>query len=135
LKIEDFVIEIGRMTSEELRSRTKAFAGEILRYVDHLPKGVAFEVIGKQLIRSGTSVAANYRAACRAKSQADFINKLAIVVEEADETLFWFEMLMETRKIGGDDILKMMDEANQIIAIFAASLRTARKNRAIALAK
>ncbi len=81
------------MTPEELKTRTKAFAVRVIRLVDALPRSLAAQVVGRQLLRSATSVGANYRAACRAQSRAEFAAKLSIVVEEADETLYWLELL------------------------------------------
>ena len=117
------------MDSEELRARTKKFAAEVIRFVDNLPKGMSFEVMGKQLLRSATSTAANYRAACRARSKPDFVNKLGIVEEEADETVFWLEMLLESKKIPEPDIRPLMKEGLEILAIFSASHKTARVNK------
>jgi four helix bundle protein len=118
------------MDSAELRSRTKALAVTVIRFVEGLKRNPASDVIGKQLIRSATSVAANYRAACRARSKADFANKMGIIEEEADETLFWLEMLVECEKAKNDDVKSMMDEAEQLLRIFAASRMTAKANAA-----
>jgi four helix bundle protein len=90
---------------------------------------MATDVIGKQVIRSITSVAANYRSACRARSRADFINKLGIVEEEADETLFWLDMFIESGKVKKENIVNLYKEADEIVAIFSASHKTARANR------
>src|SRR5512135_320234 len=117
------------MNSDELRLRTKKYAADIVQFVDRLPKGMSFEVMGKQLLRSATSTAANYRAACRARSKPDFVNKLGIVEEEADETVFWLEMLLESRKIPELDIRPLMKEGMEILAIFSASHKTARVNK------
>ena len=117
------------MDSEELRHRTKRYAAEVIRFVDNLPKGVSFEVMGKQLLRSATSTAANYRAACRARSKPDFINKLGIVEEEADETVFWLEMLIESGKTPESDVRSLMKEGQEILAIFSAAHKTARVNK------
>jgi four helix bundle protein len=117
------------MDSEELRLRTKRYAGQVIQFVDNLPKGMAYDVIGRQLMRSATSVAANYRATCRARSKPDFVNKLGIVEEEADETLFWFEMLIESGKCQESAISNLLREAKEIVAIFSASHRTARVNK------
>jgi four helix bundle protein len=86
------------VNSEELNIRTKKLALEVIRFIESVPKGMTSEIIGKQVVRSATSVAANYRSACRARSRADFVNKLGLVEEEADETLFWLEMLVESGK-------------------------------------
>jgi TIGR02436 family protein len=117
------------MNSDELRLRTKRYAAEVIRFVDNLPKGMSFEVMGKQLLRSATSTAANYRAACRARSKPDFINKLGIVEEEADETVFWLEMLLESKKIPESDVRSIMKEGQEILAIFSAAHKTARVNK------
>jgi four helix bundle protein len=84
-----------KMTKEELKKRTKKFALMIIKLVEDLPNNLAGRTIGKQIIRSGTSVAANYRAACRARSTADFVSKITIVEEESDESLFWLELILE----------------------------------------
>lgn len=117
------------MNSEELKNRTKKLAVGIISFVETLPKSDSARIIGKQLIRSATSVAANYRAACRARSKADFISKLGIVEEEADETLFWIEILIESGKAEGESVSRLQKEINEIAAIFSASHKTARINR------
>ena len=111
-----------------LKKRTKAFALRILKLVDALPTTTAGRALASQIVRSGTSVAANYRAACRAKSTADFIAKMAIV-EEADETLFWLELLEESQLVGAAKLTAVKQEANELIAITVASIKTARRNR------
>jgi len=113
----------------DLKKRTKAFALRILKLVDALPTTTAGRALASQIVRSGTSVAANYRAACRAKSTADFIAKMAIV-EEADETLFWLELLEESQPVGAAKLTAAKQEANELIAITVASIKTARRNRA-----
>jgi len=117
------------MNSEELRLRTKKYAADVVHFVDKLPKGMSFEVMGKQLLRSATSTAANYRAACRARSKPDFVNKLGIVEEEADETVFWLEMLLECKNVPEADVRPIMKEGVEILAIFSAAHKTARTNR------
>jgi four helix bundle protein len=112
-----------------LKKRTKAFALRILKLVDALPTTTAGRALASQIVRSGTSVAANYRAACRAKSTADFIAKMGIV-EEADETLFWLELLEESQPVGAAKLTAAKQEANELIAITVASIKTARRNRA-----
>ena len=87
------------MNADDLKQRTKSFALRIIRLIESLPPGKTTDVIGKQLLRSGTSVGANYRAACRARSQADFISKMGIVLEEADESAYWMELLIESGAI------------------------------------
>jgi four helix bundle protein len=117
-----------RQTSlqEDLRNRTKRFALRIIRLFQHLPRSTEAQVLGKQLLRSGTSVGANYRAAGRARSKAEFISKIAIVVEEADESVFWLECLVESGIVKEELLKDLLVEANELVAIFAASHRTAR---------
>ena len=114
------------MNAEEMKKRTRAFALRIIRLVESLPKTRTAEVIGKQLLRCGTSVGANYRAACRAKSPADFIAKIGIVEEEADETIYWIELLIESEQINNERVNGLLEEANQIVAIVVSSINTAR---------
>src|SRR5205823_1162054 len=106
-----------------------AFALRILKLVDALPKTTAGLTLSSQIVRSATSVAANYRAACRAKSIADFIAKMGIVEEEADETLFWLELLEESELVPAAKLTAIKQEANELIAITVASIKTARRNR------
>ena len=117
------------MSEPDLKKRTKAFALRILKLVDALPKTTAGRTLSSQIVRSGTSVAANYRAACRAKSIADFIAKMGIVEEEADETLFWLELLEESELVTAAKLPAIKQEANELIAITVASIKTARRNR------
>jgi four helix bundle protein len=114
----------------DLKKRTKAFALRILKLVDALPNTTAGRALASQIVRSGTSVAANYRAACRAKSTADFVAKMGIVEEEADETLFWLELLEESELVSPAKLAAIKQEANELIAITVASIKTARRNRA-----
>lgn len=111
---------------EELRNRTKTFALRIIRLFRHLPHSTEAQVLGKQLLRSGTSVGANYRAAGRSRSKAEFVSKIGIVVEEADETVFWLECLVESGIVKEELLKELLIEANELVAIFAASHRTAR---------
>lgn len=111
---------------EQLRNRTKRFALRIIGLFRRLPRTVEAQVLGKQLLRSGTSAGANYRAAGRARSKAEFISKMGIVVEEADETVFWIECLIESGIVKPELLADLLTEANELIAIFAASQRTAR---------
>lgn len=113
----------------KLQSRTKAFAVSIIAFFSDLPKTEIARTIGRQLLRSGTSVAANYRAACRARSSADFISKISVVLEETDETLFWLELLVEADVIGESRCRLLQIECNELLKIFAASLATAKRNR------
>ena len=111
---------------EELRNRTKHFALRVIRLFRSLPKAPEAQIIGKQLLRSGTSIAANYRAVCRARSKAEFTAKLGIVVEEADESVFWLELLTDAGIISQDRIEELKKEAAELTALFAAAQRTAR---------
>ncbi|GBE27652.1 hypothetical protein BMS3Bbin03_01581 [bacterium BMS3Bbin03] len=112
-----------------LRERTKQFALRIIKVADALPRTAAGRTIGNQLIRSGTSVGANYRAACRGRSKAEFGAKLHIVLEEADESVFWLELIVEAGLLPADKIKSILDEANELTAIFAKSYFTAKKNK------
>src|SRR5262249_3188012 len=117
------------MTKQEiLKNRTKQFALRIIKLFRSLPKTDEARILGKQVLRSGTSVGANYRAVCRARSTAEFIAKIGIVVEEADETVYWLELLVEAEIVSERKMNSLMEEANQLLAIFAASQRTAKSN-------
>jgi four helix bundle protein len=112
------------MTEIEMKQQTKAFALRVIRLVDSLPCKIAARRIGDQLLRAGTSTAANYRAACRARSRADFISKLGIVEEEADESAFWIELLGDAGIVPGNRPAGILDEANPLTAIMVASRKT-----------
>ena len=114
---------------EELRDRTKTFAIRIVRLFRALPRSIEAQVMGKQLLRCGTSVAANYRAVCRARSKAEFVARIGIVAEEADESVHWLEMLEETRTLSSQRLQNIMKEAKELAAIFSASQKTSRDNR------
>jgi len=111
---------------EELRNRTKAFALRVIRLYRSLPYKTDTQVLGKQLLRCGTSVAANYRAVCRARSKAEFIAKMGVVVEEADEAILWLELMTESGIVSIEKTESLLTEARELTAIFAASQRTAR---------
>jgi four helix bundle protein len=115
------------MTPEELRTRTQVFALRIIKLVGALPRGTAAQVIARQILRSGTSIGANYRAACRARSRPDFAAKLAIVEEDADETLYWLELLAKSGLVKADRLGKLMAEANELVAIITAARKTTQK--------
>ena len=117
------------MNQQELRCRTKTFALRVIRLTQSLPKDRTADVIGRQLLRSGTSVGANYRAACRAKSQADFIAKMTIVEEEADECLYWIELLVESGLVREELVSDLMREADELVSITVASIKTARNRK------
>lgn len=116
------------MNPADLQKRTKAYALRMIRLVEALPKNDTCRVLGRQLLRSGTSVGANYRAACRAKSQADFISKMDTVEEEADETLYWMELLAESGHVKASRLSKLTIEGEEILKIAVASINTARDN-------
>lgn len=115
-----------QMKHDNLKTRTKKFALQVIAFVTALPKTDVAREIGRQLLRSGTSVGANYRAACRPKSRPDFISKIADAEEEADESAYWLELLLESKISRPEDILPLLDEAGQLAAIMAASGNTAR---------
>lgn len=116
------------MTGYPLRDRTKALALQVISLVASLPQNDVGRVIGRQLLRSGTSVGANYRASMRAKSRADMINKLKIVEEEADETLYWLELLVEGNIVGEPQLKPLMAEVDVILAMTVSSIKTIRAN-------
>src|SRR5438093_6785848 len=115
--------------AKQLQDRTKKFAIRIIKSFARLPKDEAARILGRQFLRSGTSLAANYRAACRARSAADFISKIAIVTEETDETLFWFKLLVESNLINVKLVEPLMSECDELLKVFSASLATAKANR------
>ncbi len=114
---------------DEFRARTKAYGLRVVRLVQELPRDMTADVIGRQLLRSATSVGANYRAACRAKSPADFIAKMGIVEEEADESLYWMELLIEGSLMPEERLHALMAEGNELVAMTVASINTARRRR------
>jgi four helix bundle protein len=116
------------MKEPDLKLRTKRFALEIIKFVETLPKEETSRILGRQLLRSGTSVGANYRAAKRAKSNADFIHKMGTVEEEADESGYWLELLLESNKCTGKPAEPLLNEANELVAITVASINTARRS-------
>ena len=115
--------------ARQLQDRTKTFAVRIIKAFAGLPKQEAARVIGRQFLRSGTSLAANYRAACRARSAADFISKISVVAEEADETLFWLELLVQAELIRPNSVEPRMNECDELLKIFSASLATFKPTR------
>jgi len=117
------------VNEQEFKDRTKKLGLRIIRLVEALPKNLTTQVIGRQLLRSATSIGANYRAACRAKSTADIINKLKIVEEETDETLYWLEILVEAEIMPGSRLKVLMTETNEILAMTVASIKTLRKRK------
>jgi four helix bundle protein len=121
------------MTTAELKARTKEFALRVIRLVDVLPNTVKGRAIANQIMRSATSVAANYRAACRARSRAEFIAKIGVVEEEADETAFWLELIIDSKIRTENQIEPLRREANELVAIMAASRKSAIANRKSAI--
>ena len=113
----------------DLKARTKQFALRVMKMVDALPRTIQGRAIAKQIIRSATSVAANYRAACRARSRAEFIAKIGIVEEEADESCFWLELIIDSGLLTEDRIRPLLSEAGELVAIMAASRKSAIGNR------
>jgi four helix bundle protein len=117
------------MDEKTFKTRTKKLAVAIIKEVDKLPRTLVSDVIGKQLVRSGTSIGANYRAACRAKSTADMINKMKIVEEESDETEYWLELLVEAEVIPQNQIADIYKETDEILAMTIASIKTLRNRK------
>jgi four helix bundle protein len=117
------------MDEEQLKQRTKQFALRIIKLVGLLPKTLEGREIGRQLIRSGTSIGANYRSACKGRSMAEFIAKLGIVEEEADETVYWLELVIEGNLLEKEVVEPLVQEANQFVAIMASSKKTASRRR------
>jgi len=111
---------------ERLQSRTKRFALRIITLYRSLPKTDEARILGKQLLRSGTSVGANYRAACRARSRAEFVAKLGVVLEEADESAFWLDLMQEAGIFPEEKLHEIIDESNELVSIFVASVRTSK---------
>lgn len=116
------------MKDTELKIRTKQFALRTIRMVESLPRTMGAEVLGRQVLRSATSVAANYRSACRAKSRADFISKMGTVEEEADESGLWLELLGESGIVAPDRVADLLHESSELTAIAVSSIRTAREH-------
>src|ERR1041385_4277754 len=111
--------------AQELRERTKKFAIRIIRLFQALPKSTEAQILGKQLLRCGTPVAANYRAVCRARSKAEFIARMGVVAEEADESVLWLELLEETNILSHEKLSLIYTEAKELAVIFSTSLKTA----------
>ena len=127
MKPDDYSATGTLQKAVELKQRTKLFAIRIVKLFRSLPHTPDAQTLGKQVLRSGTSVAANYRAVCRARSKAEFISKMGTVVEEADETVFWLELLNETDVLRPERTMDLLKEANELLAIFGASLRTSKQ--------
>src|SRR6266508_2058319 len=116
------------MKEPDLKLRTRQFALEVIRFVEALPKDETSRILGRQLLRAGTSVGANYRAACRAKSNPDFISKMGTVEEEADESGYWLELLVQSSKVPQAHANPLLKESNELVAIMVSSINTAKKS-------
>jgi len=114
------------MTEQEFKDRTKQIALRFIRLVESLPNSHTAQIIGKQLLRSATSVGANYRAVCRGKSTADILHKLSIVEEEADESLYWLELLIESEIVSEKKLSVLTSDINEIVAMTVSSIKTLR---------
>ena len=119
------------MNKEELKNRTKAFAVHVIKFIESQPDSRSFRILSNQLIRSATSIGANYRSACKGKSTADFINKIIIVEEEADESIYWLELMEESGLGNNTTVAYLKKEANELTAIFTAIGKTAKLNQQI----
>ena len=117
------------MSVSDLKLRTKQFTLRVIRLVESLPPGRTSDIIARQLLRCGTSVGANYRAACRGRSTAEFVAKMGIVEEECDECIYWMEILAESGLMPADRMAELMSEANELPAITISSIKTARKRK------
>ena len=115
--------------AKQMQARTKTFAVRVIRMFQRLPKTDEARILGKQVLRSGTSVAANYRAACRSKSRADFISKLGTTVEETDETLLWLELLEESGIVPAPKLQDIKAETDELLRVLSTSLDTAKRGR------
>jgi four helix bundle protein len=113
----------------ELLDRTKAFGLRVLKLVDRLPRTTSGRAIGNQLIRSGTSIGANYRAACRSRSRAEFASKIGVVAEEADETVYWLQLIRDGDLLSTQQVAALLKEADELTAIFTAGRRTSSKDQ------
>ena len=118
------------MDEEAFKQRTQRLSLRVIELVEALPRSRTADVIGRQLLRCATSVRANYRSACRGKSTADVLAKLAIVEEEADETIYWLELLVQANILSSNKVQHLMNEANEIVAMTVASIKTLRARRA-----
>lgn len=116
------------MTPQDFKDRTKSYALRVIELVDALPRDLVSRTLGQQLLRCATSVAANYRASARAKSNADFISKMGTVEEECDESLFWFELLIAARRLSPTSCDALVSEGNELLAMTVSSIRTAKSS-------
>ncbi len=120
-------MKIEKAQNEDLKQRTKEFALALIKLYGRLPKSYEAQIIGKQILRAGTSVGANYRERCRARSSQEFAAKLGICLQELDETAYWFELLSESGLVNADGIKPVVNETDELIAIFVSSLNTVKK--------
>ena len=117
------------MNAQDLKNRTKAFGVKIIHLVESFPNSKTADIIGRQILRSGTSVGANYRGAYRAKSRADFISKMGSVEEEADESIYWLEVLEESKIVQAARVKELQREANELVSIIVSSINTAKRSK------
>ena len=122
---------VSPMKHENLQARTKQFVLQVIKLCESLPHDDTSKILGRQLLRAGCSVGANYRAACRAKSKLAFISKMGDVLEEADESGFWIELLVDARKVDQEAAAPLLKEANELVAICISSILTARRHSAM----
>jgi four helix bundle protein len=123
------IFDLRNLDKAELKRRTQKFAIDVIRLIESLPRKRSLDVLSNQLIRCATSIGANYRSACRGKSTADFINKIIIVEEEADESIYWLELMEESELVNPVGITILKKEANELTAIFTAIGKTAREKQ------
>ncbi len=117
------------MDRDEMKNRTKALALRVMKLIDHLPQNVKGRVLADQLMRSATSAAANYRAACRGRSRAEFISKVAVALEEADESLLWIELIVEGGLLPAERLIDLRNEADELCAILSTTWRSSKKQQ------
>jgi len=129
MQIADCGMEQRLVTTNDMKQRTRQFALRVIRLTEALPKRRLADILGRQLLRSGTSVGANYRSACRARSRADFIAKMGIVEEELDESLYWMDLILEESLVSRRRLGPLMKEADELLSMTVASIKTARSNR------
>jgi four helix bundle protein len=126
LQISDFRLVGLHMDENELKRRTKAFGLQVIKLAGTLPNSRVTNIISNQLVRAATPVGANYRSACRGRSKPDFISKIGIAAEEADESQYWLEILLEANVASKETVIPLMKEANELTAILTATIKTAR---------
>jgi four helix bundle protein len=128
-KLPELHTKLYDMTEKDLKIRTRKFTVDVLNFVDKLPNRRSGNIIGNQLGRSASSVAANYRAACRGRSHAEFVAKIGIVEEEADESTFWLDIIPDTKNGSAEEVEPLLKEARELTAIFTAASKTAKQNK------